>query len=254
MCVLKFNSYVLIAFFSFLKSTKCEFLCDEYVHSNKDSQFFTIAGYTLPRSKYSQKIYESVPCPCSATQPCLRKCCLGDDVFTLSTKKCHQSNDTTDSEAQKFDSENLPNIPVGDYTLIYGSLCPSVSRSLDALKVAEDGSFELQNHYLSLQKHCIEYFEEEKDFRLLECKEKTPDASASIRKLVIILMTISIFCLIVTLFVYLSIKKLRNLPGKILICYVSSFLSTEICLIVMQFISVAHGNICLAAGKMLIIL
>lgn len=248
MCMLKFDCFVLIIFLSFFECVKCEFLCDEYIHSDEDSQFFIIAGYNIPRSKYSRKINESVPCPCSAAQPCLRKCCLGDDVFKLSTKKCRHSNDST-REDQKFDSENLPNIPPGDYTLIYGSHCPSVGRSLDTLKFLVDGSLELHGRFLPLQKYCMEYFEEEKEFKLLECKELTPETSSSVQKIFTVCLAVSIFCLIVTLLVYSCIKKLRNLPGKILLCYVSSFLTTETCLFFMQFISVVHGNVCVAAGK-----
>lgn len=248
MCFLKLNYLFVIKIFSFFISANCEFLCDEYLHSDGERQFSTIAGYNLPRSKYSIKLNESVPCPCSAVQLCLRKCCVEDDVFKWSTKKCLRANDSTQNENQKIDTENLP-LPPGDYTPVYGSFCDSISRSLESVKFLQNGFIQLDGRYLPLEKYCIEFFVEEGEFKLLECKESTPKPTSTEQKIFTICLAISIFCLIITLLVYSCIKKLRNLPGQILLCYVTSFLTSQMCLLAMQFISLAHGNICVAAGK-----
>lgn len=239
---LKFTCFISLAIFSFFTSAKCEFKCDVHLQVNEPRPFFTIAGYKTPLKNYT-RINESVLCPCSSARPCLRKCCLRDYIYIASTKKCHLINKT------RADFENLQNISIEDYTLVYGSLCPRVERSLETLKVLEDGSLELQHYYLPLQKYCIDYFEDKEDFWLLECQEPTSETSVWMRKILLICLGFSVVCLIVTLFVYSCNKELRNVPGKVLLCYVSSFLTTELCLIGMQFISVSPGIICVTAGK-----
>lgn len=52
-----------------------------------------------------------------------------------------------------------------------------------------------------------------------------------------------------TLLVYLSISKLRNLPGKILICLISNLLMAYFSIAVGQLMPTANNNICFALGK-----
>lgn len=234
----------LVAIFCFA-SARGEFMCDEYLQADGSRNFFTIAGYKLPPAKYSVRLNKSIPCPCSTQEPCLRKCCLDDDLFELSTKSCLSNS----SAERKFESPNLPQIPPGDYTLIFGSFCPTTGRSLETLKVLQNGAVQLRGQYLPLEAYCIDYFHEEGDFRLLECEPATPQAGGSVQTVFVFCLAISICCLLVTLLVYSCIRKLRNLPGKVLLCYVSSMLVTESCLMGLLLYPAPSQDVCVATGK-----
>ncbi|KAL9925817.1 G-protein coupled receptor Mth2 [Glossina fuscipes] len=193
--------------------------------------------------------------------PCIRRCCQDDEIFTRGNATSYCKKDTGDISYHSFESLNTS----GNFTKpqIFGVL-----RSLDCLKYhLNPDIYPEDEHYLNNRDGSLFVWADAKQYSNNEyCIEKIHNSSLATQKLytflcfdtkivgndrlrfkvyVIGLFTSCSFYAL-TLLVYLSISKLRNLPGKILICLVSNLLMAYFNIAVGQLMPTANNNICFA--------
>uniref|UniRef100_A0A1A9WBV7 G-protein coupled receptors family 2 profile 2 domain-containing protein n=1 Tax=Glossina brevipalpis TaxID=37001 RepID=A0A1A9WBV7_9MUSC len=193
--------------------------------------------------------------------PCIRRCCRDDEIFTRGNATSYCKKDTGDIAYHSFESLNIS----GNFSKppVFGLL-----RSLDCLKYhLNPDIYSEDSHYLNNRDGSLFVWADAKQYSNNQyCIEKIHNSSAAIQKLYTFLcfdtkivgndrlrfkvyvigLLISCSFYALTLLVYLSISKLRNLPGKILICLVSNLLMAYFNIAVGQLKPTANNNTCFA--------
>ncbi|XP_013109639.2 G-protein coupled receptor Mth2 [Stomoxys calcitrans] len=195
--------------------------------------------------------------------PCIRRCCNDGEMFSKGNATSYCRRDESDTTYHSFESLEIS----GNFTKppVFGVL-----RSLDCSKyrldpdayadeahtISErDGSLFVaatRKHYTNNQ-YCVEKIRnatwaDQKLYTFL-CFDTKVVGNDRIRfKLYTIGLLISCSFYAATLVVYLSISRLRNLPGKILICLVSSLFTAYLGIALGQLMPTPNETICFASG------
>lgn len=231
--------------------------CDAYLRKNPENEvenitIFTLVNYSFPRNRYIERTKENVSCPCFSDRPCLRKCCLQEDSFISTKKKCRNSYVLSVTEDHRFEAENLPFPIWNNFTLIYGSYCPSTVRSLeDVTFVSETGNMIIGKEILHMEEYCIDYFDDMKQFMMLQCSRFHPSVQP-VNKVYTVCLMCSICFLLITFSIYACISSLRSLQGKLLLCYVLNMLIRNGFLVTLHVTETYEGNLCIVSGKFVI--
>ncbi|XP_061390516.1 uncharacterized protein LOC133325812 [Musca vetustissima] len=195
--------------------------------------------------------------------PCIRRCCNDGEMFTKGNATSYCKRDESDTTFHSFESLDIS----GNFSKppVFGVL-----RSLDCLKyrldpeayadeahtISErDGSLlvaSTKKHYTNNQ-YCVEKIRnatwaDQKLYTFL-CFDSKVVGNDRIRfRLYTIGLLISCSFYAATLVVYLSIARLRNLPGKILICLVSSLFTAYLGIALGQLMPTPNDTVCFASG------
>ncbi|XP_037817401.1 G-protein coupled receptor Mth2 [Lucilia sericata] len=201
--------------------------------------------------------------PVCRRMPCIRRCCNDGEMFTKGNATSYCRRDESDTYFHSFESLEIS----GNFSKpsVFGIL-----RSLDCLKyrldpdaysdeahtISErDGSLYVmatKKHYTNGQ-YCVEKIRnsswaDQKLYTFL-CFDSKVVGNDRIRfKVYTIGLLISCSFYAITLLVYLSIAKLRNLPGKILICLVSSLFTAYLGIALGQLMPTPNDTVCFASG------
>ncbi|XP_051158320.1 G-protein coupled receptor Mth2-like [Leptopilina boulardi] len=175
---------------------------------------------------------------------CLRKCCPEGQAFFSDTNCTKYSLNDVDTEFHSalVNISNLTssNINTNDYGLLVGKTC---KHSMYALNPTEGWSvtpegyihIEMSDRSHLHDEYCMEMFYNYSDysdgiFPFICFDETVYETPRQVRILEGILQSISSFCLLITLLVYICIPSLRNLHGKTLMCHVGSLFIAYVCL------------------------
>ncbi|XP_073824519.1 methuselah-like 15 [Musca autumnalis] len=195
--------------------------------------------------------------------PCIRRCCNDGEMFTKGNATSYCKRDESDTTFHSFESLDIS----GNFSKppVFGIL-----RSLDCRKylldpesyadeahtISErDGSLLVaatKKHYTNNQ-YCVEKIRnatwaDQKLYTFL-CFDSKVVGNDRIRfRLYTIGLLISCSFYAATLVVYLSIARLRNLPGKILICLVSSLFTAYLGIALGQLMPTPNDTVCFASG------
>lgn len=216
-------------------------MCDLYRANDdyKNNTIYTVVSYSLPRKRFN-KIRANVPCPCFENRLCIRKCCLPEYTFNLTSRKCVRAEPQFTEENDDLPGQLYTEKPS---TFVYGSTCQSVGTPLDGYKLLEkNGHLESDYEELSLLEYCYDYFNDQSKYMILRCEIQAAP------KLYTICQIVSICLLSLTFAIYFFIDELRNLPGKILLCYVLSIIATDIGHTVLQVFLIIKGTVCIILG------
>lgn len=255
---------VLVLFFilSFAKwvSPTATSICDVYRRRRRpqnsnakggDDEMFdlpVVANYTLPRQRYN-KVGRNVSCPCDGDFVCLRKCCLREDSFNMTSKKCQRSLFNVENNFKPIDL-GLPGTARGNYTIVYGLVCSSRSvKELVDLKLTDHGIAYIDNITVRPHEYCVDYFVDSKKLMVLRC-DKTKILPVDFR--VTLCFACSEFFLFLTFCVYVFVDRLMALlPNKILLCYIANLMTTYGIYIALQILNIHEGTFCIISSKYL---
>ncbi|XP_067621597.1 G-protein coupled receptor Mth2 isoform X3 [Eurosta solidaginis] len=194
---------------------------------------------------------------------CIRRCCADGELFAKGNATSYCKRDDSDIAFHSFESLQIS----GNFTkpAVFGIL-----RGLDCQKFllnpdlyssdshtinSNDGSLYVAantKNYTNNQ-YCVEKirnstFGEQKLYSFL-CFDSNVVSNDKIRfKMYPIGLLISCSFYALTLGVYLSISRLRNLPGKILICLVVNLFAAYLGIALGQLIPTKNDNMCFVSG------
>ncbi|XP_075151549.1 methuselah-like 15 [Haematobia irritans] len=212
--------------------------------------------------EYLVRVCDEVATTCRR-MACIRRCCNDGEMFSKGNATSYCRRDESDTTYHSFESLEIS----GNFTKppVFGIL-----RSLDCRKYRldpdvyadeahtisdRDGSLFVaatRKHYTNNQ-YCVEKIRnatwaDQKLYTFL-CFDSKVVGNDRIRfKLYTIGLLISCSFYAATLVVYLSISRLRNLPGKILICLVSSLFTAYLGIALGQLMPTPNETICFASG------
>ncbi|XP_018783426.1 PREDICTED: G-protein coupled receptor Mth2 [Bactrocera latifrons] len=194
---------------------------------------------------------------------CIRRCCADGEFFTKANKTSYCKRDESDVSFHSFESLQI----TGNFTkpAVFGILrgldCqrfllnPDLYSSDAHIINSNDGSLYVASstkNYTNNQ-YCVEKirnstFGEQKLYTFL-CFDSKVVGNEKIRfKMYPIGLLISCSFYALTLGVYLSISRLRNLPGKILICLVSNLFAAYLGIALGQLVPINNDDMCFASG------
>ncbi|KAH8410611.1 hypothetical protein KR009_006638 [Drosophila setifemur] len=191
--------------------------------------------------------------------PCIRRCCGEGEMYAKGNFSTYCKRDETDTKFQGFQklniNANFSKPP--EFGILYGQDCQKFR--LDPDNFADDahtistsnGSLIIQNTqklYTNTQ-YCLERIRPSQKLYTFLCFDSKVVGSDLIRfKMYPIGLLISCCFYALTLIVYISISKLRNLPGKILICLVSSLFSAYLGIALGQLKPTSNDDVCFFSG------
>ncbi|XP_054743814.1 G-protein coupled receptor Mth2 isoform X1 [Anastrepha obliqua] len=194
---------------------------------------------------------------------CIRRCCTDGEIVTKGNATSYCKRDEADVGFHSFESLQIS----GNFTkpsvfgILRGLNCQKFLLNPDIYNVdahtinSNDGSLYIpagMKNYTNSQ-YCVEKirnssFGEQKLYSFL-CFDSKVVSNEKIRfKMYPIGLLISCSFYALTLGVYLSISRLRNLPGKILICLVSNLFAAYLGIALGQLIPTNNDNICFVSG------
>ncbi|XP_051857927.1 probable G-protein coupled receptor Mth-like 3 isoform X1 [Drosophila albomicans] len=195
--------------------------------------------------------------------PCVRRCCADGEIYYKKNMTTLCKRDPNDILFESFASLKIS----GNFTkpavfgLLHGMECPKFRLDPDSFSDEEhtisstNGSLFITStskKYANSQ-YCIEKIKNSSmaDDKLYTfvCFDSKVVGNDRIRfKMYPIGLLISCCFYAMTLAVYISIEKLRNLPGKILICLVSSLLLAYLGIALGQLMPTSNNKVCVISG------
>lgn len=254
------TSFSLLFLLLYFQKSAASLRCDIYHrrspnNKNEIIRVSVLANYYLPRKRYVDVVGKNVSCPtCEGGLICWRKCCLEEDSFNTTSRKCKSS---PRSVQNKF---KLNSIVAGsshplfeNYSVLYGSFCTGEVKNINHFKLTKYGNAYINNNLLQLEEYCVDYFADLNRFGVLECtRTKVNISLSSIDFRVTLGFACSEVFLSVTFFIYAYVDKLRALlPNKILVCYLTNLLITNGIYLTLQIFNIHGGTFCIVACKYL---
>lgn len=197
------------------------------------------------------------------TLPCVRRCCADGEIYYKKNMTTLCKRDESDRTFESFSSLKISGnfTKPAEYGILHGLECPKFRLDPDSFYDEEhtissiNGALFItstQKKYSNSQ-YCIEKIKNSSmvDSKLYTfvCFDSKVVGNDRIRfKMYPIGLLISCCFYAITLVVYVSIEKLRNLPGKILICLVSSLLLAYLGIALGQLMPTSNNNLCIISG------
>ncbi|XP_017075890.2 probable G-protein coupled receptor Mth-like 3 isoform X1 [Drosophila eugracilis] len=191
--------------------------------------------------------------------PCIRRCCAEGEMYAKGNFSTYCKNDGTDMKFEGFQNLNINAnfTKPTDFGIIHGLQCQKFRLDPDNFPddghiiSSSNGSLIILNTlkmYTNTQ-YCLERVRPNQKLYTFLCFDTKVVGSDRIRfKMYPIGLLISCCFYALTLIVYISIAKLRNLPGKILICLVSSLFSAYLGIALGQLKPTSNDDICFFSG------
>ncbi|KAH8287850.1 hypothetical protein KR018_002673 [Drosophila ironensis] len=201
---------------------------------------------------------------CQATSicrslPCIRRCCGEGEIYAKANHSTYCKRDEADTQFQGFQNLNInANFSKPpEFGILHGQHCqkfrldpdnfPDDSHTISPI----NGDLIIQNTrkmYTNAQ-YCLERVRSNEKLYTFLCFDTKVVGSDRIRfKMYPIGLLISCGFYALTLIVYISIAKLRNLPGKILICLVSSLFAAYLGIALGQLKPTSNDDVCFLSG------
>ncbi|KAH8329467.1 hypothetical protein KR074_011305 [Drosophila pseudoananassae] len=249
------------------------------VKFNKDSLFWKDGSIVLERNKFClDAIFDREPSSksennsiqkyliraCQPTKicqtlPCIRRCCGEGEIYAKANFTTYCKRDETDNKFQGFQNLNInANFSKPrEFGILHGQDCQKFRLDPDNFPddshtiSSSNGSLIIQNTrklYTNAQ-YCLERVRSHQKLYTFLCFDSKVVGSDRIRfKMYPIGLLISCCFYALTLIVYISIAKLRNLPGKILICLVSSLFAAYLGIALGQLKPTSNDDVCFISG------
>ncbi|XP_016982559.2 probable G-protein coupled receptor Mth-like 3 isoform X1 [Drosophila rhopaloa] len=191
--------------------------------------------------------------------PCIRRCCAEGEMYAKGNFSTYCKHDGTDMKFEGFQNLNInANFSKpSDFGIVHGLQCQKFRLDPDNFPddahtiSSSNASLIIQNTlkmYTNTQ-YCLERVRPNQKLFTFLCFDTKVVGSDRIRfKMYPIGLLISCCFYALTLIVYISIAKLRNLPGKILICLVSSLFSAYLGIALGQLKPTSNDDICFFSG------
>ncbi|XP_036678405.3 probable G-protein coupled receptor Mth-like 3 isoform X1 [Drosophila suzukii] len=191
--------------------------------------------------------------------PCIRRCCAEGEMYAKGNTSTYCKNDGTQMKFEGFQNLNINanfSKPL-DFGLVHGLQCQKFR--LDPDNFPDDshtispsnGSLIIHNtsKMYAINQYCVERVRPNQKLYTFLCFDTKVVGNDRIRfKMYPIGLLISCCFYALTLIVYISIAKLRNLPGKILICLVSSLFLAYLGIALGQLKPTSNDDICFFSG------
>ncbi|EDW88763.2 G-protein coupled receptor Mth isoform X1 [Drosophila yakuba] len=191
--------------------------------------------------------------------PCIRRCCAEGEMYAKGNFSTYCKNDGSDLKFEGFQNLNINanfSKPT-DFGIVHGLQCPKFR--LDPDNFPDDshtinpsnGSLIIHNTFKTYTntQYCLERVRPNQKLYTFLCFDNKVVTGDRIRfKMYPIGLLISCCFYALTLIVYISIAKLRNLPGKILICLVSSLFAAYLGIALGQLRPTSNDDICFLSG------
>ncbi|XP_037708315.1 probable G-protein coupled receptor Mth-like 3 isoform X1 [Drosophila subpulchrella] len=219
-------------------------------------------SYALERRKVSDQKYLVRACQESKICqkiPCIRRCCAEGEMYAKGNTSTYCKNDGTQMKFEGFQNLNInANFSKpSDFGLVHGLQCQKFRLDPDNFPddahtiSASNGSLIIHNtsKMYAINQYCVERVRPNQKLYTFLCFDTKVVGNDRIRfKMYPIGLLISCCFYALTLIVYISIAKLRNLPGKILICLVSSLFLAYLGIALGQLKPTSNDDICFFSG------
>ncbi|KAH8377268.1 hypothetical protein KR093_004583 [Drosophila rubida] len=197
--------------------------------------------------------------------PCVRRCCADGEIFYKKNMTTLCKRDPNDILFESFASLKISGnfTKPSEFGLLHGMECQKFRLDPDSFSDEEhtisstNGSLFIisTREKYSNSQYCIEKIKnnfsmtDEKLYTFVCFNSKVVGNDRIRFKLYPIGLLISCCFYAMTLAVYISIEKLRNLPGKILICLVSSLLLAYLGIALGQLMPTPNNKVCIISGR-----
>ncbi|EDW52375.1 GM11932 [Drosophila sechellia] len=218
--------------------------CIEAIHDSGDAD---LDGGAFPEQKFLVRACQETKI-CQKI-PCIRRCCAEGEMYAKGNSSTYCKIDGTDFKFEGFQNLNInANFSKpSDFGIVHGLQCPKFR--LDPDNFPDDshtinpsnGSLIIHNTFKTYTntQYCVER---------VRPNQKVVTGDRIRFKMYPIGLLISCCFYALTLIVYISIAKLRNLPGKILICLVSSLFAAYLGIALGQLRPTSNDDICFLSG------
>ncbi|KAH8400495.1 hypothetical protein KR222_002156, partial [Zaprionus bogoriensis] len=220
---------------------------------------------SVPQLNQNQRflIRSCQPAQVCESLPCLRKCCGDGEIYFKNNVTTYCDKAENDLNFQSVTSWSITGnfTKPSEFGILSGLDCPKFRLDPDSFAdeahtiSSINGSLVITStkKMYSNKQYCIEKIKTasmlDQKFYTFLCFDSKVVSNDRIRfRMYPIGLLISCCFYAITLVVYVSIKKLRNLPGKILICLVSSLLFAYLGIALGQLMPTSNNNICFISG------
>ncbi|XP_032289179.1 uncharacterized protein mthl15 isoform X2 [Drosophila virilis] len=227
----------------------------EVLIENRNPQLYKNNEQFLVRTCQQLQICDSVPC--------IRKCCADGEIYYKGNMTTSCIGDENNSKFQSLATMNLSGVftKPSEFGVLTGLECSKFR--LDPESFADEshvissttGSLLISStsKIYSNSQYCIEKiknssYADQKLYTFLCFDSKVLNNDRIRFKMYPVGLLISCCFYAITLLVYTSIEKLRNLPGKILICLVSSLLFAYLGIALGQLFPTKNDDMCFLSG------
>ncbi|EDX04478.1 GD22291 [Drosophila simulans] len=218
--------------------------CIEAIHDSGDAD---LDGGAFPEQKFLVRACQETKI-CQKI-PCIRRCCAEGEMYAKGNFSTYCKTDGTDFKFEGFQNLNInANFSKpSDFGIVHGLQCPKFRLDPDNFPDdshtinASNGSLIIHNTFKTYTntQYCVER---------VRPNQKVVTGDRIRFKMYPIGLLISCCFYALTLIVYISIAKLRNLPGKILICLVSSLFAAYLGIALGQLRPTSNDDICFLSG------
>ncbi|XP_032595168.2 G-protein coupled receptor Mth2 [Drosophila grimshawi] len=244
-----------------LKDTRKSFTksqyCIEAIEINKNK--------SKPKNENTQKfiIHTCQNLKICNALACVRRCCADGEFYSKKNMTTACRRDENDFKFRSFESMSISGnfTKPSEFGILTGLECPKFRLDPDSFPdeshviSSTNGSLFITSteKMYSNSQYCIEKIRNtsyaDQKFYTFVCFDSKVLGNDRIRfKMYPVGLLISCCFYIITLVVYTSIEKLRNLPGKILICLISSLLFAYLGIALGQLMPTSNNDICFISG------
>ncbi|KAH8282347.1 hypothetical protein KR054_006945 [Drosophila jambulina] len=221
-------------------------------------------GYEIPSKKEYSSDQKFIVQACQDRKvcqrlPCIRRCCAEGEMYAKGNSSTYCKSDETNVEFQGFQNLNINanfSKPT-EFGILHRLQCQKFRLDPDNFPDdahtinSSDGSLIIQNtrkRYTNTQ-YCLERVRPNQKLYTFLCFDTKVVGNDSLRfRMYPIGLLISCCFYAMTLIVYISIAKLRNLPGKILICLVISLFLAYMSIALGQLKPTSNDDVCFFSG------